>query len=75
MPQTPLIKSLSTILRDEKTSLDDFIFQTDRLSRLLAEFALDFVFEDMFSGGLCFDFFYPLLFSLFLSLPQIPLPS
>ena len=52
MPQTPLIQSLSTILRNEKTSLDDFIFQTDRLSRLLSEYALDQVFADMYRGGL-----------------------
>uniref|UniRef100_A0A7S4L306 uracil phosphoribosyltransferase n=1 Tax=Paramoeba aestuarina TaxID=180227 RepID=A0A7S4L306_9EUKA len=48
MPQTQLIRSLSTILRNEKTPLVDFIFHTDRLSRLLAEFALDSVIADMY---------------------------
>jgi uridine kinase len=40
IPQSFQIRSILTILRNSKTSMDDFIFHTDRLTRLLIEHTL-----------------------------------
>ncbi len=46
MPSTHQILSMQTILRNEKTTLEDFIFHTDRLTRLLIEYTLDAMVTD-----------------------------
>lgn len=43
LPQTPQVKGIMTILRDSKTSRQDFYFFADRLATLLAEHALQFL--------------------------------
>lgn len=40
LPETPLIRSMQTVVRDSKTSVDDFIFYSDGLCSLLVEAAL-----------------------------------
>lgn len=42
LPADTTVKSIETILRDNTTSRDDFIFYSDRLVRLLIESALNF---------------------------------
>lgn len=41
LPQTPQLKGIYTILRDEKTSREDFIFVVDRLATFLIEKAME----------------------------------
>ncbi|KAI5477015.1 uridine kinase [Pseudohyphozyma bogoriensis] len=43
MEQTPQLKGIHTILRDQTTSAEDFIFMADRISSLVIEFALSFL--------------------------------
>ena len=40
LEETPQIKLLHTIIRNKETSRDDFIFYSNRLMRLLIEYAL-----------------------------------
>jgi uracil phosphoribosyltransferase len=57
---TPQLKALYTLIRDKKTSREDFIFYSDRIIRLLVEEALNFLpvkdkkvitpTEEMFAG-------------------------
>ncbi|KAI6125082.1 armadillo beta-catenin plakoglobin [Pisolithus croceorrhizus] len=41
LPQTPQLQGIYTVLRDEKTSRQDFIFFVDRLATLLIEKAME----------------------------------
>eukprot|EP01119_Soliformovum_irregulare_P012321 TRINITY_DN318_c1_g2_i2.p1 TRINITY_DN318_c1_g2~~TRINITY_DN318_c1_g2_i2.p1 ORF type:complete len:349 (-),score=111.65 TRINITY_DN318_c1_g2_i2:434-1480(-) len=41
LPSTHQIKAMMTILRNRDTTIDDFIFYSDRITRLLFELALD----------------------------------
>ncbi|KAL6071140.1 Uridine-cytidine kinase-like 1 [Balamuthia mandrillaris] len=43
LEQTPHIRSLHTIVRDENTDLNDFVFFSNRLSRLVIEEALNYL--------------------------------
>lgn len=43
LPQTPQLKGIYTILRDERASRQDFIFFVDRLATLLIEKAMEFL--------------------------------
>jgi uridine kinase len=40
LEETPQIKMLHTIIRNKETSRDEFIFYSNRLMRLLIEYAL-----------------------------------
>nr|CAB3267486.1 uridine-cytidine kinase-like 1 [Phallusia mammillata] len=43
LDNTPQVQGIHTILRDQSTSRDDFVFYSKRLMRLLFEFALSFL--------------------------------
>ena len=56
MPEGPEIKFLHTIIRNKETNLDDFIFYTKRLMRLLLECSLSLMpHEEKVSSSTIFD--------------------
>ncbi len=49
LEETPQIKLLHTIIRNKETNRDEFIFYSNRLMRLLIEYALSLLPFDVFN--------------------------